>query len=236
MFCGEDRTLSREHVIPAWIARLVLDGSEVVELELQGKNWSTGNPYAVTLRAVCAPCNNGWMAELESDVRPILSSLIVDDPGAVRIAPDEATLVAWWAAKTALVVDRVTFGESFLGNADTSLIADSRIAPSQWTVRLGRRVEFRPSTERPFVVTEVRSRQQRQAVRHSVAHLVTLAVGHVVLHISAQELRTTVAITRSGIPDDVLIPIHPTPAKAVAWPPSGGSIRQTDLDFIFDGR
>jgi hypothetical protein len=59
--------------------------------------------YSWTVRAVCAPCNNGWMAELEERARDLLTPMLAGR-GRRLHAGGQQTL-ATWALKTALMLE-----------------------------------------------------------------------------------------------------------------------------------
>lgn len=51
--------------------------------------------------SVCTSCNNGWMGQLEGEVRPFLLELISNEKDVRRLTDNEKLSVARWAAKTA---------------------------------------------------------------------------------------------------------------------------------------
>jgi hypothetical protein len=107
VFCGCERTLTKEHVFPEW-ARPYLqsDGPgthQRIEIREAGttERLRSGEPATLTVRSVCAPCNNGWMSSLEQTAMPHLLPLI---KGHERtLFPPAQRTVATWAVKTALV-------------------------------------------------------------------------------------------------------------------------------------
>jgi hypothetical protein len=65
--------------------------------------------FSHTVRCVCADCNNGWMSELEDEVKPVLTPLLKNHR--TTLTRDDQILLATWATKTGLVHqgrDRVT--------------------------------------------------------------------------------------------------------------------------------
>jgi hypothetical protein len=55
----------------------------------------------LTVKRVCAGCNNGWLSKLEARVKPLLAPLIRG--GNQTLTPNEAATAALWCAKTALI-------------------------------------------------------------------------------------------------------------------------------------
>lgn len=114
VFCGGS-PLTREHVFPQWLASVLPEqerfrgqdlaevypnqtkAAEPVHREMKEKFTST------TVRRVCAPCNHGWMGDLERAARPTLTRLIQGE--LLRIRAKEQACLAFWAAKTSLMFE-----------------------------------------------------------------------------------------------------------------------------------
>jgi hypothetical protein len=117
--------MTKEHIFSAWLSPLfadVLDADHVRHFkELDGSQQLTNEwlapPFTWTVRDVCAACNNGWMADLETAAQPILTPLIQDQPGPLSLP--EMLVVSTWATKTALVAGRAMPGERETASADT---------------------------------------------------------------------------------------------------------------------
>lgn len=107
IFCGDTPT-TREHIFPAWAARLVEDAGPVAHSKLserQGeppdsRTWPQA-PFTQTVRVVCAQCNNGWMSRIESDAEQILRPMLTGFGRSMHGPAQEA--LARWALKTAIV-------------------------------------------------------------------------------------------------------------------------------------
>jgi hypothetical protein len=112
-FCGSTEKISREHVWPRWASghlagddtftfyrHFVGDGFALQEPE----RWAH-KPFDLTVKAVCGSCNNGWMAQLESDAKEALFSSAFAGRGRVLHRGGQRTLAAW-ALKTAMVVEQ----------------------------------------------------------------------------------------------------------------------------------
>lgn len=57
---------------------------------------------SATVKAVCGPCNSGFMNDIEADARPYLSVMIRGNL-AMSLPVEAATAVATWAVKTGLM-------------------------------------------------------------------------------------------------------------------------------------
>jgi len=123
-FCGLPGSMSKEHAWPQWLGK----GAEVEptqttrtigygrtsESELtEAPNLVVTKPGSVLtsrVREVCQHCNNGWMSQLETSVRPLLSHLWQPTYafGRTTVTTDDASILATWATKTAWIRERVS--------------------------------------------------------------------------------------------------------------------------------
>lgn len=104
-FCGAvPRT--KEHILPDWLGKaLPVNNSYLIKHEYDASGVPTFQSKTFTrpilrqtVKETCAPCNNGWMSQLETRVKPILGRLVVGHPAVF----DAASLhdLRRWAAKT----------------------------------------------------------------------------------------------------------------------------------------
>lgn len=106
-FCDQPKGKTREHIFPRWLTGEMGERETDVtptRLELvTGKTASTTKrPLAgLVARGICATCNNGWMSQLEEQVRPHL----MDKPRPSPMSEDAAYVLARWFAKTAAVLN-----------------------------------------------------------------------------------------------------------------------------------
>lgn len=105
VFCG-GRPLTREHIWPEWIISSVRKHLGPAPVQVARLN---DDPYVVpelnaTVKVVCAGCNNGWMSELETRVRPALEPMILGRLP-VALTPVMQAMLARWAFKTAVMID-----------------------------------------------------------------------------------------------------------------------------------
>ena len=109
-FCGQPGS-SEDHIIPKWIGRLLSEGAPPgthYVFHHRSANPEAGVPEhgktaklpAYVTRAFCEPCNNGWMSDLETRVRPALEPLVLGESR--TLSRDEQGLLAFWATKTLL--------------------------------------------------------------------------------------------------------------------------------------
>jgi hypothetical protein len=110
VFCQRDVRLTLEHVFPQWMQPWLADPegrsgthtrTEIrAGMEPEPRSHS-GMPATLTVRSVCAECNNGWMSQLETRAQPLLETML---RGNARAYYDGGrTTLATWIVKTALV-------------------------------------------------------------------------------------------------------------------------------------
>lgn len=111
IFCG-GTPLSEEHILPQWM-KACFQPLPPVRSGLQERLDRNGRPSLITVtnrqgslftrrpKIVCKPCNEGWMSQLESSVKPTLKRMFASTECHLLTAEEGATL-ATWAAKTAI--------------------------------------------------------------------------------------------------------------------------------------
>jgi hypothetical protein len=115
LFCGNPAT-SGEHLWSDWMARLLHRDWHNSRSEIANNfsrvgapfgeitRWSSqGATHRKKIRVVCAPCNNGWMNEIEKSARPYLEPAMKGEE--VDFAPSAQRAVAEWVALKALVLE-----------------------------------------------------------------------------------------------------------------------------------
>ena len=122
MFCGAELTTAtraKEHIFPQWLQRHLRISDALIHpthLTFADKEEPSLGHRVVSRRQhnlrnllagqVCATCNNGWMSTLESEVTPLMISLLTSDTKVHMLEEQERLLLARWAAKTAFVLNR----------------------------------------------------------------------------------------------------------------------------------
>lgn len=105
VFCG-GRPLTKEHLWPKWMGEAfpaMNEGADHFRTPPGGgppKRWSA-TPFSRTVRALCRPCNNGWMSEIERRTKPLLLPLFLGD--SVELDPERQTILATWVMGKVLV-------------------------------------------------------------------------------------------------------------------------------------
>jgi hypothetical protein len=110
IFCGGS-PVTAEHVWPRWIAKYLPDAKaeHYVVVEAEGREEAVEYrgervPFSTTVRCVCKPCNEGWMAELERTAEHELHAMI--EGRAQTLHEWRQSIAATWAFKTAIMVEQ----------------------------------------------------------------------------------------------------------------------------------
>jgi hypothetical protein len=75
-------------------------------LQERGPQAKSGSIHTIKIRAVCAPCNNGWMSQLEEKARPFLTMLIDGTP--MVLDAEQLAIVARWITLKCIVAEHAT--------------------------------------------------------------------------------------------------------------------------------
>lgn len=134
IFCG-GTPLTREHLWPDWLRRqlkIQMPFSVRIEQEEDGVETRDINfetpPFNQQVKAVCAECNNGWMAAIEAAAKPILWPLIHAEGR--RLDSDEQRALARWALLRACVFDELHPQERVVAAAHCQHLQEHRNPPS----------------------------------------------------------------------------------------------------------
>lgn len=113
-FCGADLSeagRAREHVLPQWLLRhydvenVVVEPSWTHARDGSLRDQRSHPLKAMVLGHVCRRCNSGWMSQLEVAARPTLLELAAGHVAVPGLSPQQRTLVARWALKTAAALN-----------------------------------------------------------------------------------------------------------------------------------
>jgi len=119
LFCSTDLASgrSKEHVLPNWLLehlRIRDAGVTPTHFGPDGRVVSTRKHALEQLQEgrVCTSCNCGWMSSLETDCKPILTSVFDCSRSIVDLPAGERIVLARWAAKTVYVLNSASnFGQ-----------------------------------------------------------------------------------------------------------------------------
>ncbi|MBV9820602.1 MAG: hypothetical protein JO144_00040, partial [Actinobacteria bacterium] len=190
VFCGRDGSevkITREHVFPDWISDYLNRKNEsgthfIVGLDDSEQPVAWSDRYGQTkVRRLCKDCNNEWLGVgLERPVKAFLGPMLLGRT--VDLSVESQALLAFWAAKTALVSELLKPDAASVPAQDyREMRRLSQALPTQ-CVWVGYRHE-RPDRQLVALTTG-----WPQPDRQKVAYAKTIAVGSVVFLVFGHNL------------------------------------------------
>jgi hypothetical protein len=170
------------------------------------------------MKCVCAPCNNGWMSDLETESTRVLGALLQDI--ATPLDAHQQTTLALWSTKTAMVIEAVKSTDNrYFAHPERCGVRSDRAIPSHTTIWLGRYTGSSIGaygTDFGFHIPE--------GPVSSVGSGTTILVGHVALQVLSLRMPTQFSEARISISSRVgqweklLVQVWPVQART-HWPP-----------------
>jgi hypothetical protein len=226
IFCGATGT-TKEHAWPEWISSIVQRRGGIRQTsERWGERFAewTDDRASLTVNRVCAACNNGWMSQLEGNVKPILSPLI---RGQRRtLWTDHQRLIAAWAIKMAMVFE-------FTGPPkDPYFTQDERAALRAGTLPENSFVMLARYVGRKYL-GRANDRQITALDRSEsefLAYVSTFAIGQLVLQ-SVSHRNPLARLDESALDaGDEGVIVHPT--TAIRWWPPTAAFNDEGLEAL----
>jgi hypothetical protein len=84
-------------------------------------------------KAVCTPCNNGWMSDLEGALKSVIGDVLAGNWGAIKIfTPEQLKIIAAFAFKTLVLVKQGPGRESSVFHPSSAIPFSSPACHSRW--------------------------------------------------------------------------------------------------------
>lgn len=148
-FCGKPGSLSKQHVLPDRLKKLVPrdkgshtqmlmrmrhePGTVFIEPQLRERQGHVGTRK---LRRVCVRCNTGWMKEAEEAAFLVIEPMILGSWG--RLTHDDQIKIAKIATIIASVADLDDPPMSGISKAERRTIQETEAPLPNWSIMLGR--------------------------------------------------------------------------------------------------
>lgn len=233
IFClGESGSgKSREHIFPHWLKEIFprspsdkhvhgvmnwldLSGEQADFLE---QKYKQGQVTSRKVRVVCETCNNGWMSNLESRIKPLLKMLIQNK--SVILTFKERHALATWAAKTVMCAEFVDRNKVAIPQAQRTYLKEKLFPPSNWWIWVSgsQGIAWRTGL---FHFTGRISTSQADLEGPNILNTqsTTIGLGHLLVHIISTTVPMRFALSNPANSD--LKPIWPEPVCDVIWPPT----------------
>jgi hypothetical protein len=227
LFC-ERPAGSKEHIFPQWILKRKKMRFSKLELWKRSGIIYRGDEY--TTRMVCGKCNNGWMADLDSEAIPVLSPMF--DGEHVQLREDQQRLISVWMAKMAIIQES-TKGrdvvQRFYTNEETRRFRIDRLIPAITKIWVGR-IDI--ADRRNIGATEIKRASQNG---YDEIRATTVFNEHFVSQIVTQRSMDGIEIEpKPGDWGYVLISIWPIQSPVALWPPAHSftNYGSTAVDYL----
>src|SRR4051812_14785329 len=140
LFCGCPLTSvrAREHVLPQWLLQhLEARGHRALSYSTTDEFTHRSQSAAAFVEGrVCASCNNGWMARMEANIKPLLIRLVDGKQNVKDIDTTDMELLARWTAKTGLMLQTSGFGNFQPAAGIFRPLVDGQLPPQMHAVGL----------------------------------------------------------------------------------------------------
>ena len=225
IFCrrtGAEVKLSREHTFSNWINTVLTSaevGTEITCIRTTRSDdgqpvvdsWPAAKIASHRVRAVCKPCNEGWMNDLEIQVRPLIEPAILGRN--ISLTPDQQITVATWVAMKAAVFEYVWAQDPILTDADRQVIMSQTRPPASAQVRLAA-IESNGYPLRAAATGYVSSGTG------NTAFCLTLSIGCIVFQFFGGPGAGNHDFRTPGAVGPNFIGIYPPRMQGINWPPS----------------
>lgn len=146
IFCS-NTGMTKEHFWPDWMRqhigvsesdtykRSILTSDSKKPVKLKKESLKPGNLLSLKIRVVCAGCNNGWMSELENDMKPFLLSAIEGKDAELQDTDIEK--LARWIVMKVIVLEHSEEGTQVTPKDERIKLRESLEIPKYFRVYLG---------------------------------------------------------------------------------------------------
>jgi hypothetical protein len=184
-------------------------------------------PFTTKVKRVCLTCNNGWMSQLEEEVKPVALPLIQGEARELNQAQQQK--LAFWAIKTGMMFQFATPPPWFVPSAHFDELYRSRgtrVPLSTSQVQLaayrGQR-QYAGFFAQPIEMSALNPDPRFPPGQETVANAygVTLSLNQLVLQFFAHGIDDlNLGLIPQGF-ENVLVRIWPS-SRSISWPPTHG--------------
>jgi hypothetical protein len=248
VFCeATDRKVTKEHVWPRWLRKFIElgEGPPIGHSRIHAtskgetlshKPWSA-IPIDLQVKAPCKPCNEGWMEDLEAEVRPVLIPML-EDKAVVLDAIQQHTLAKWATLRAMMAQHAHPPGKQAIPAATYHRFYRTRTLPvgaQVWTGRYGGAGGWPTDYHHVELFHSGPGRPEPASPNGYVA---AFSVGYAAFLYWGHEIEDGPVLDIGGDLSRYFVPVWP-PTAPVDWPPPGvlgangleASIRGLPIEF-----
>lgn len=236
IFCGRTGAtvkITREHTFSDWINEVLTPADPGPDITCERSisqspgagtvnSWPVAQVASHKVRAVCKPCNEGWMSGHEDQIRSVLEPMILGYNAS--LTPDQQVNVATWTSMKAAVFEYIWSDDPVLTAADRSVIMTQDRPPAGTQVRLAA-IE---SQGRPL---QAMARRYVKSGTEEVAYCLTMTIGCLVLQFFGGPGAGNHRFQDTGRPHADFAGIYPPCMQVINWPSALALDDVSEKDF-----
>lgn len=148
IFCSGNGKLSKEHLWPEWIRGRLLakhdekylneiySGEAKQEMSLKLSKEQNGSLASLKFRVVCESCNNGWMSQIEENVKPFFSRAL--SSSIQNVDESMQASIANWIAMKIMVAEQSDGKTMVTPPEDIKEFYLTKFVPSYYRIYIGK--------------------------------------------------------------------------------------------------
>jgi hypothetical protein len=232
---------SREHIFSDWMIELIPRGKSFVCNErILSRDEYIRYPkkrIRIVAKVVCSPCNNGWMSDLEGELKPILKDALFTETPRI-FSTKELSTIAAFAFKTLVIANHKDLKRTpFFPSAERVSFRRNRLIPNGVQVWMATRKSI---PGKYYGCWKSLSGTSNEPSRYGFSnYMCTWNFQNIVLQVLAMKWkdkrrRKTVPvlpIIQNEYWDDAAIPIWPLSGRELQWPPLAYLGEDTFISF-----
>ena len=224
IFCGRTGAtvkITKEHTFSDWINEVLTPAALGPDITCERSisqvpgvgtvnSWPVREVASHKVRAVCKPCNEGWMSGHEGRIRSVLEPMILGYNAS--LTPDQQVDVATWTSMKSAVFEYIWSDEPVLTAADRSVIMTQDRPSASAQVRIAA-IE---SQGRPL---QAIARRYVKSGTQEMAYCLTMTIGCLVLQFFGGPGAGDHGFQNAGRPSVDFAGIYPPSLQVINWPP-----------------
>ena len=240
--------MSKQHIWPNWLKKVYPRVNSSHISESYGLNTTDGRPkyYSSSkehtghqgtskVKKVCIACNGGWMSRIENNMKPIFSSLLLDE--SIIIDLTDQVLLSNWAVMATIVAEHAENRRVSISETDRSLLYTNQLPPDGWIIWIakneGPQWQLQRHRNRKIALPDQLTDFGNgiQPIRFN-SQLSIFGIGGLAI-ITCKIPWKDYQMHFEGDVSNKLIQIYPSVTQSIDWSKCV-AISDSDIDFLFD--
>lgn len=238
IFCGK-KPVTKEHIFGAWLSplfpappgkQMFVDMGEFTKGQINNANRRFPQNLDLKVKQVCSSCNNGWMSRLERKALEIIPALYTGEKSS--ISPDDQSLLASWATKTAVTV-RYLEKQPLVPLRRREWLFQNHTPPSDTSVWIAR---YDGDGIATIISKDLFIKGNQISLNRPNGQLVLFSIGSLFFIVLSMYLRDAkIRVEFPNLAKEHLYQIWPSNGQNISWPQSGiDDATRTGLYIIND--